>query len=448
MPITRLLTKASHYYTLLQTNYWFVPLVMILFSLVSARLLLELDAQQWLPVPAWLSLDTAGSARDILTTIAAAAITIAGVTFSITMVTLSLASQQFGPRTLRNFLTDRGNQFTLGTFVSTFVYCLAILGSIRGGTQTAYLPQWSVLVALMQALHCILVLVYFIHHVASSMRGPAIIRGLFSQARTVLQQQYSTANDGASSSANDAVFPGAAHAHHAHLRADKAGYIQNYNMHKLMQLCEKHNSYIQLHFRVGQFAYYSQPIATIVSSHSDLNDKFLDDILSCILIGNIRTPEQDPVHLPVRITEVAVRALSPGTNDPYTATECLNWLSDLLCYLAKCKAPSIQHCDSEEKIRIWLPMLDFAGFWTQVISPIRQYGAGSAIVIQHLIEVCRKLHHETNRAADRQIIANELSAIQETITDTFSPKDLVPLQDALELAFADIEVASKATLSN
>lgn len=433
------LTPLSHYFELLKSNYWFIPSLMIASSLVIAFIMLEVDSQGYLPMPEWLSTNTADGARQILVTIAGAAITIAGVTFSITIVTLSLASQQFGPRTLRNFLSDRGNQFTLGTFMATFTYCLTILGSVRGGEGAAYVPEWAVFFALIQALHCVIVLVYFIHNVASSIRGPAIIRQLYSQARKILLEQYpSTKITTDSSVDNDIILPESFAKNAAFIKNTKSGYVQNININQLLHHAEQHDLLIQSLCYAGEFSYYECPIVSAAPAHK-VTDELRQQIIDCFLIGSIRTPEQDPTHQPDRITELAVRALSPGINDPFSALECLNWLSDLLIYLARHEIPPSGKKDDQGVTRLWIQILDFGRFMDQVLTPIRQYGKDSALVVERFIKIYTQLLDESQRLQDRQAIQRHLLELQDDIKQQFCPKDQKTLEEKLALAIKRAE---------
>ena len=117
--------------------------------------------------PSWVNNGSADAARQILIGIAAAVITVVGLVFSITIVALTLASTQFGPRMLRNFIRDRGTQITLGTFVATFVYAVLALGSVSHGPRGDFVPHLCITVALLLVLADLGVLIYFIHHVAA-----------------------------------------------------------------------------------------------------------------------------------------------------------------------------------------------------------------------------------------------------------------------------------------
>lgn len=435
MTINRLATAGWHYFELLRSNYWFIPTLMIIASLLGAFVVLEVDARGWIPMPEWLSPDTADGARQILATIAGAAITIAGVTFSITMVTLSLTSQQFGPRTLRNFLSDRGNQFTLGTFVATFTYCLTILGSVRGESGSAYVPEWAIIVALLQALLCVFVLVYFIHHVASNIRGPAIIRELYKDARSILFDQYPNKIEG---TAIRGTLPENFEDHATWIEALEPGYIQNFNLERLLSIASTYDLLIKLERRAGEFIYHGCPVMQVAPAHK-VNDKIQNKLLDCLLVGSIRTPEKDPTHQPERMTELAVRALSPGINDPYSAIECLNWLSDLLVYIAHHEIPHCGKRDEDGTVRVWMNILDFGQFMDRVFDPIRQYGKDSVLVIMRMCTIYLQLTHEVHRMEDFNALQAHLDKLKTELSTQFNEQDTQAVKQILEQALNELE---------
>ena len=138
-------TRLSSLWDHLQTSFWFLPASMATLATASSFVLVQFDA--WLGVEVvrdfgWLYTFGPEGARAVLSTIASSMITVAGLTFSITMLTLQLASSQFGPRLLRNFMSDRGNQLVLGTFIATFVYCLLVLRTVRGTEGPASYRTW------------------------------------------------------------------------------------------------------------------------------------------------------------------------------------------------------------------------------------------------------------------------------------------------------------------
>ena len=159
--------RLRHIWIVLTSGYWFVPMVMMLASTGLAFGLLYIDNELLGDRVGWLYAGGADGAKTMLSTVAASVITVAGVVFSITIAALTQASSQFGPRLLRNFMRDTGNQMVLGTFIGTFMYCLLVLRTIHGevADRTAFVPQASVTGAMLLAVASLAVLVYFIHHV-------------------------------------------------------------------------------------------------------------------------------------------------------------------------------------------------------------------------------------------------------------------------------------------
>src|SRR3984893_6102418 len=165
----------------LRTNLWLVPTVEVLAAraLFGATGAVDRAAYQGsIRLPAWVISGTADAARQILTSVAGAVITVVGIVFSITIVTLTLASTQFGPRMLRNFIRDRGTQFTLGTFVATFVYCVLALVSISPGAHGDFVPHVSITVSFVLVVVALAVLIYFINHIATEIQLPQVIAGI------------------------------------------------------------------------------------------------------------------------------------------------------------------------------------------------------------------------------------------------------------------------------
>ena len=166
----------------LRTNLWLVPTVEVMIAVAlyfATHLLDKAVFHGALSLPSWMEFGTADASRQILTTLAAAVITVVGVVFSITIVTLTLASTQFGPRMLRNFIRDRGTQVTLGTFVATFVYATLVLISIGPASPGRdFVPHLSITIAVGLVTLSMGVLIYFIHHIAMSIQLPQVIASI------------------------------------------------------------------------------------------------------------------------------------------------------------------------------------------------------------------------------------------------------------------------------
>jgi uncharacterized membrane protein len=171
-------TKLSKLWEALHSSYWFVPTLMVVIAIALAFAMLSLDrAGKSGPIESlgWIYTGGPDGARTMLSAIASSMITVAGTAFSITLVALTLASSQFGPRLLRNFMQDTGNQIVLGTFIATFIYCLLVLRTVRGDDYNVFVPQLSVTVGIVLAIASIGVLIYFIHHASTTIQASHVI---------------------------------------------------------------------------------------------------------------------------------------------------------------------------------------------------------------------------------------------------------------------------------
>jgi len=175
-------TRLFHFWESIRTSLWFLPSLLVLSAVILAYATIGLD--HWLPLHSeWFrrAFSRAGpeGARSVLSTIAGSVITVTGVTFSITIVALTLASSQFGPRLLRNFMKDKGNQFVLGTFIATFIYCLIVLQSIHTDGETDFVPNLSLTIAVLLIIADVFVLIYFIHHISASIQADYVIKDVY-----------------------------------------------------------------------------------------------------------------------------------------------------------------------------------------------------------------------------------------------------------------------------
>jgi uncharacterized membrane protein len=190
-------TRLSSLWGRLHTSFWFLPAAMSGVAVALSFVMVEVDV--------WLSVDVVQKfcllytfgpegARAILSVIASSMITVASLIFSITMLTLQLASSQFGPRVLRNFMRDRSNQIVLGTFIATFLYCLLVLRTVRGTENSSFVPHLSVAFGALLAIAS--VAVHFIHHIATSIRAVARCQsGLFRRGATTPRPHLAALHD-------------------------------------------------------------------------------------------------------------------------------------------------------------------------------------------------------------------------------------------------------------
>ena len=162
----------------LRTNLWLVPVLETIAVVLLFAVTYTVDRAAYdglIRLPSWVLSGTADVARVLLATVAAAIITVVGIVFSITIVALTLASTQFGPRMLRNFVRDPGTQVSLGTFVASFCYAMVALVSVGGGPHGDFVPHLSITVTFMLTLADVAVLIYFLNHIATMIQLPVVI---------------------------------------------------------------------------------------------------------------------------------------------------------------------------------------------------------------------------------------------------------------------------------
>lgn len=177
----------------LRASFWFIPSLMVTVAIGMAFGMLNLDralGTEWLSHAAWVEMRGPEGARALLSAVASSMMTIASLTFSMTIVTLQLASSQFGPRLLRNFIRDRANQAVLGTFIATFAYCLIVLRAVNGTEEHQFVPEIAITAGMALAMVSLGVLIYFIHHIALSIQANSVIANVGEELHGAIKRLY------------------------------------------------------------------------------------------------------------------------------------------------------------------------------------------------------------------------------------------------------------------
>jgi uncharacterized membrane protein len=335
-----------------RTNLWLIPGAEVLVAIALYACTLSLDRAAYhgdFGQPSWIISGSADAARQILAALAAAIITVVGVVFSIILVVLTLASTQFGPRMLRNFIRDRGTQLTLGTFVATFVYDMLVLVSIGPGSHGYFVPHIGVTVTLALMIADLAVLIYFIHHTATSIQLPiaSIARDL-SEAIDVQGGYDSTA--GLESGPTGAELALHMKAAGGVVRAPVSGYLQFIRHRVLVQIAAVADAVIALSYRPGHFIVQDHRFATVWPPAAAA--RVTEALGRAHITGPNRTLTQDISFGIDQLVEIAIRALSPAVNDTFTALTCIDWLGDALCKIAVRWHPARVHRDNAGVIRV------------------------------------------------------------------------------------------------
>lgn len=346
----------------------------------------------------------ADGARAVLTTVAGSMITIAGVVFSLTLVALTLASSQFGPRLLRNFMSDTTTQVVLGTFIATFLYCLIVLRTIRSpGEGSEFVPQVSVTTGVLLAVASLGVLIYFIHHVARSIQADVIVGRVAADLDARVDELFpSQIGQGSSEGLYDsqgAVLQCESEEEPGRVVAPTDGYIQFIDAEGLMSLAVEEDLLVRLERRPGHYVTKGDRLALVWSARA-LDDSISGRLSSTFAFGTQRTSAQDVEHAVNQLVEVAVRALSPGINDPFTAIVCVDRLGSALRRLARREIPSGRRLDKQGKVRVVSDEVTFPGVLDAALNQIRQYARGHVAVTIRLLEAIEGVAVAATRRED------------------------------------------------
>ncbi len=365
-------------------------------------------------------------AMTLLSTIAGSMITIAGVVFSITIVALTLASGQFGPRLLGNFMRDRGNQIVLGTFVATFLYCLLVLRTIHLNLENEYTPYWGTIVGLLLAICSLGVLIYFMHHIAVSIQAPNLVAAVYAELEEDLTRLFPEhlGREGPNKGNRDQIqqIMTRMEKEGNDIKAEVSGYLQAIENNSLVEIAREQNGVILLHYRPGHFIIKGASLAKIVADGS-IDTSVSPRINKQMICGTHRTQEQDIEFSVLQLVEVAVRALSPGINDPFTCIHCIDHLSAILCQLAQRKFPSPYRYDNEGVLRIIALPVTFEGVLNAAFHQIRQHGKGNVAIIICMLEGLGRIGESVERDEDREAIHRHVEMLQRGSRESIQEKN-------------------------
>ena len=388
------------------TGFWFVPSVMLILAAVAAWFMLRIDAHMDPGMEAKLRFVYSGGpegARSLLSTVAGSMITAASVTFSLASVALSLASQQYGSRVLRNFMRDTVTQVMLGTFVATFLYSVLVVRAIRGSDYGGgFVPAISITLGIGLTLLSLLSLVYFVHHVSSSVQASQIIDVIGEDLGNSLKSLYpggeeerpiSLAERESLQSRTVATVAIAA-----------SGYLESLSTDDLIGLAEKLGAVIEVLVKPGDFLLDGQQIARVHGGPALGHEEFRK-ILKCFHLENERSPEQDIRYQFQQLTDVIVRALSPGINDPFTALNGIDQLSRSALQMARTANVSPERRGADGRLRLIVEMPTLVDIMGLTVRHIGIYAASDPFVMNGLRRVLDTVDAELKSEEDHQAIA-------------------------------------------
>lgn len=414
----------------LASSLWAMPTAAVVVALIVGAWLSSVLVDPASPLAVLLFEGTADDARSLLVSIASTMVTVIALVLGLTVVALQLASTQFSPRLLRNFLRDIPNQLTLSVFVATFAYSTAGLYTvgIASGQRVETYPRLAVSGALLLLFVSMVMLVYFVHHLAHSIQIDQVMKGVEKATLRVLEHSFvegdphvrlPTPPDGAIA-----------------LSAARSGYVQAIHVGALVAALEARNLSALIVPIVGRHVVAGTPLAWVWDTDGgdrpSLAPRPLADlrrvILQAVRVGYERTLEQDVAFGIRQLADIASKALSPAVNDPYTANQAVDHLASILAALTVRQHGPRAVRDRQGVVRLHVPARDFEYLLELALGQVRRYGANEPRVVRALLRVCRDVGgfgDEAHRAVVRRYVETLLDDVQRMVPQTADREPLL-----------------------
>jgi uncharacterized membrane protein len=414
-----LVERIANVWQRLAGSLWFVPGVMVLLAAALAVALVDVSTHvdpEVLQVFPRLFGATPESSSRLLSTVAGAIITVAGVTFSILVVAVSQASAQYSPRVLRNFMRDRLSQVTLGFLVGVFVYCLAVLRTIRSEEGDKFVPALAVLGALLLAVAAVALLVYFIHHIASTLEVGSIVERVTAQTLAAIDRQFPeelAESDAQSESAPSPEVVPQGEQRWWPVRAVSSGYIQHIELDALSESASQLCCVVRLERRPGDFVADTTTLLHVLDT-APPRDSVAGDLLGFFVIESYRTVYQDVAFGIRQIVDIANKALSPGINDPTTAVTCIEYLSVILARIAS-RQLGDRTRELGGRMCVIVPAHSFEEFLDDAFSELRRSGSTQPRVLASILRALELAAQGTHSTKRRKLVLDQVRLVRASI---------------------------------
>lgn len=366
-----MLTRLITIWDAVRSSLWALPLAIVCGACALAYAALHVDVGSGGSSVWFLFSGSATQAPQFLSSLVTAMITMATLAISITMVVLTLAAQQLGPRLIRSFMSDRRTQMTLGLFVATVVYLLLVLRSAYG--KESAVPNLAVTGGTVLVLVCVATLLLFVHHLAQSIVADNVIDRVGAQldgdiARLLPEE-----------TAEQPQAPSDIDKRGAPVLLAHGGYVQAVDFQGIVNAAAKVDAVVALDIRAGQHAVPGR-MAAHVAPKKAAQDGLCQAIQNAVLVGRQRTAVQDLEFSIRQLVEIALRALSPGINDPYTANAVVDRLTLSIAFVMTRGAAKSVWQDQDGKARLIAPVSTFDGITDAAFNQIRQQALPAVLI--------------------------------------------------------------------
>ncbi len=411
--------KFKQVWSNLRSSFWFMPSLIVIANIAFAAALIESDfigGDRWLSQ--WPRLFGVGAdgARQMLSTLAGSMMSVLGITFSMTLVALALASSQYTSRILRNFMGSRVTQLTLGIFAGVFAYCLVVLRTIRGGGGVdEFVPSLAVFFAFVLALAGIGILVFFIHHIASSIQASSIIASIaqdtISSIERLFPEKLGHGPDEDDEEDRDRMLRSQSERTWQAVPAESDGYIQSVGNDALLRLARDSKTVVRMERGIGAFVVQNTALASLALDEPP-DQETIKALNNAYNIGRHRTVEQDPAFGIRQIVDMALKALSPGINDTSTAVMCVDYLTAILARLAPRKFPASLRYEGD-RLSVITIAPTFEGLLAEAFDQIRGSAVGNVGIMARMLSALETLASLSDSPRRRRALHEQVLWIAE-----------------------------------
>ena len=400
----------------LTVSFWFAPALMSAGAVLLAWTMSAVDnvlPNEVLEGSHFVLSGTVGELRTALLGMATTVLATTGVVFTLLTLPLSTVAAQYGSRLLRLFLSDPTTQFVLGMFVATFSYCVAGALSIASESVHPDGPQLTATVGLYLMLATFASLILLVQHISTMLQAPNIAAAAGAELLEVINAEITgavTRGDILSQAGGGLPDP-VVEAESYPVCIMDTGYIQSVDPEIMLALASEKDLVIRLLRNPSRFVRPGHPVA-LIWPKSRVNDQVEAQMLRAFQIGNMRTPTQDLGYAINQLVEMAVRAMSPAINDPFTAMTCLDYIGEGLALFVRNKGRGSHYYDLDGRLRLVVEPISFAELLSGALDMLRHASCNNASVLLHMLEIIDLVGQETNSPEARQALLGHVRLIE------------------------------------
>ncbi|WP_317191853.1 DUF2254 domain-containing protein [Salegentibacter maritimus] len=413
----------------LQSKIAFYPSVFAILGFLFAFILIYIENKgiskyliEHIPM---LVVNNGNTALSILTACITGLISMMVFSFSMVMVLLNQASSNYSPRLLPGLISDKNHQIILGIYLATILYCIFVAVSIQPEGDSHQIPGFSVLVGIIFTVICIGSFIYFIHNISQSIQINNILDRIFRQAKSrlnlLVKNEKKEVQD----------FPETKNWHEYH--SQESGYFQNLSSKNLLDICKEKETQIEILPVKGIFILNGIPL---FKSKKELDEETVKKVLSNFSLARGELVSTNYVLAFKQITEVIVKAMSPGINDPGTALNAIDYLTELLALRMQKK--DTEFLKTEDQVLIKMRSVDFKELLYQVLAPIRAYCKHDIIIVQkvgmlfYYLKNQKAIHKDYYKIIDNEA-KNFLTDAKSTIENKADIAKITAIENQLNL---------------